>query len=357
MSIIAPSNIYYLLAYASRIRPDEALTKGTEAFENHLNVLAAILSRCMDSVIRRGMVRGYTQHSEITSYPHGRIDIRGSIRSGAIPQNRLACDFELFDHRTYENKVIRSTMEMLLSKPRLSHEIVEALGTTCRRMEDPGHIEFDAIDWRKVAYAGHDRDYITALNACRLIADCVIPSEDEGGRVMAGFISEEKEYALYEEFVRGYFDVEHRGIYDSRHQLKWHTGGVQSPFLPVMEMDVLLRSKKKTLIIDTKCYKTVLKKNLGIWRYHSPNIYQIKAYVGNWRYEHESDDTEGMLLYAYPGGQSIDESVSLDGAMIHFKTLNLNGDWDSIKEQLDGIAGMLRGMKDGQELCKNLRMA
>lgn len=340
MSIISPSNLYYLLAYSLRIRPDDGVSKGMERFDNHLNVLTMILSRSMDSVIRRGLVRYYTPHSETTVFPHGRIDIGRSVRTASIARNMLSCHYEEYDHRTYANRVIHSMMERLLLSE-LDENVREALRRTYNRMDDPGPLEQHEIDWSRVSYRGHDRAYITALNVCRLISKGMIPRDSEGSSTVGAFMNEERECALYEEFLRGFFQVEYPSIFDSRRELRWDTGSGDQSGLPRMEMDLLLRSRRMTVIADAKCYTHALASHMGATTYHSANIYQIKAYVGNWKHSNPADDTEGILLYAYNGTDRFDDLKSLDGDVIRFMTLDLNGEWSEIRQQLDFVAGLL----------------
>lgn len=339
--VIRPRNLYYLLAYAFRIRPDGYAAMGSEEFDNHLDVMASVIGHAMDSVIRKGMIRSYTPHSETTSKPHGRIDLRESIRTLSLPNNRVVCDFELYDHFTYENRIVASTIRNLITDPDLNKDVRANLRHTIRAMGDPGTVDIRTVDWSRVQ-TPRDRDFAMALNACRLIAECEIPKEDGEGKKVPRFLSQDKESRLYEEFVRGYFCVEHPRIYRSQRNMKWDVPEESSnDFIPSMEMDILLHSKKKALIIDTKCYDRILADNMGHKTYRSTHIYQIKAYVHHWKYKNPSDITEGLLLYAYNGKEKFGQTSILDGDTIHFRSLDLNGEWADIVEQLEGIADLL----------------
>ncbi len=341
MSIIRPTNLYYILAYAFRIRPDGYAAIDSEKFENHLDVMASIIGHSMDSVIRKGLVRSYTPHSETTSRPHGKIDLRESIRTFSLPSNKVVCHFELYDHLTYENRIVASTIRNLISDPDLNKDVRANLRRTTRAMGDPGTIDIRTVDWSRVQ-TPRDRDFAMALNACRLIAECEIPKEDGEGRKVPRFLSQDRESRLYEEFVRGYFCVEHPRIYRSQRNMKWDIPEESSnDFIPSMEMDILLHSKNKALIIDTKCYNRILAENMGHKTYRSPHIYQIKAYVQHWMYKNPSDITEGLLLYAYDGKEKFNQTTVLDGETLHFRSLDLNGGWADIVEQLEGVASLL----------------
>ncbi len=339
--VIKPRNLYYLLAYAFRIRPDSYATMGSEEFDNHLDVMASVIGHAMDSVIRKGMIRSYTPHSETTSKPHGRIDLRESIRTLSLPNNKVVCDFELYDHLTYENRIVASTIMDLISDADLNDSIRANLRRTLRAMGDPGTVDIHTVDWSRVQ-TPRDRDFAMALNACRLVAECMIPDENGEGRKGRRFLNEGKESSLYEEFVRGYFRVEHPDIYSSRRKMDWTMPSEsRSALIPSMEMDILLHSGNKALIIDTKCYKRSLDEHWETKVFNPGNIYQINTYVDNWKDENPSDTAAGMLLYAYDGVDEFSESQKLAKNLIHFRTLNLNGEWQDIKRQLDDIAALL----------------
>ena len=101
-----------------------------------------------------------------------------------------------------------------------------------------------------------------------------------------------------------------------------------------------LSRENRILIIDAKYYEHSLQENYGIKKVHSNNLYQIFTYVKN--KETELKDTEhevsGMLLYAKTDEDIYPKySYSMSGNRISAKTLDLNVNFDSIKEQLDNI--------------------
>ncbi len=63
------------------------------------------------------------------------------------------------------------------------------------------------------------------------------------------------------------------------------------------------------------------------------HLYQIYAYLKNWKSETDGDQCEGILLYPavnYP----LDLSFNLQGHSVRLCTINLDQAWQSIKAEL-----------------------
>ncbi|MBQ3005396.1 MAG: 5-methylcytosine-specific restriction endonuclease system specificity protein McrC, partial [Clostridia bacterium] len=94
----------------------------------------------------------------------------------------------------------------------------------------------------------------------------------------------------------------------------------------------------KVLIIDAKYYSRTMQHNLGSTTFHSANMYQIYAYVKNLD-KNNTGNVSGMLLYAHTNEEKQpDNEYIIGGNKISLKTLNLNCDFEIIKNQLDSIA-------------------
>ena len=77
---------------------------------------------------------------------------------------------------------------------------------------------------------------------------------------------------------------------------------------------------------------------------HSNNIYQIFSYVKNKDVKHDGS-VSGILLYAKTEDEkSLDESYQMSGNNISVKTLDLSRDFRNIRNTLDAIAEMTKGL-------------
>ncbi len=108
---------------------------------------------------------------------------------------------------------------------------------------------------------------------------------------------------------------------------------------PVMKTDVVLEYNDKTLVIDAKFYNRILAENrFKTKTIISNNLYQILAYVDNLD-PYKENKVTGMLLYAQTlNEKNIRFSDVANKHRIDINTINMNADWNIIKETLNQIA-------------------
>ena len=113
-------------------------------------------------------------------------------------------------------------------------------------------------------------------------------------------------------------------------------------FLPIMQTDIMLRLNEKELIIDAKYYENNLREQYGKISIPTDNLYQIFTYVKtkeNELSEVPHEKVSGMLLYAQTEDEgAFNNEYQMIGNPICVRTLDLSGDFSSIKKQLDEIA-------------------
>ena len=114
-------------------------------------------------------------------------------------------------------------------------------------------------------------------------------------------------------------------------------------FLPKMKTDVMLTCGNRRLIIDAKCYGSILGKNRDVERISAGNTYQIFSYVMHAAQVFQGN-VSGMLLYAQIKNEPpIDGKWTDLGHDYYCRTLNLDNEFDQIATQLNEIAAMLTG--------------
>ena len=154
------------------------------------------------------------------------------------------------------------------------------------------------------------------------------------------FLDEQRMHRLYEKFILEYYRREHPEITPNAARIDWQLDNDTSEMLPVMQTDIMLTCGEKTLIIDAKYYAHSTQLQYDTHTLHSGNMYQIFTYVKNKQAELKDrpHTVSGMLLYAktdeeiYP-----DEEYSMSGNRIAVRMLDLSGDFDLIRVQLDAI--------------------
>lgn len=178
------------------------------------------------------------------------------------------------------------------------------------------------------------------INVCYLIIYGLIQSEMSGEIRLMDFLDDQLMSSLYENFLFNYYKKEHPGILTHAPQIDWQIDDGWDDLLPKMKTDVVLEYGSNILILDAKFYSHNTSKNYGRNVHHSGNLYQIFTYVKNKELELRGNGIEvsGMLLYARTT-QSIqpDSVYVMGGNKIGVKTLDLNQDFELIKNQLDKI--------------------
>ena len=177
------------------------------------------------------------------------------------------------------------------------------------------------------------------LKVCYCVLEGLLYSDEQGNYKVASFLDEQRMCRLYEHFVLEYYRYHYKGaITANSAQVKWNVDDGIIDFLPVMQTDIMLKHKEKTLIIDAKYYGRTMQTNRhDTITIHSNNLYQIFTYVKNYDSE-SSGNVSGMLLYAktdeevYPNNE-----YQMSGNKITVRTLDLNCDFDVIASQLDDI--------------------
>ena len=111
------------------------------------------------------------------------------------------------------------------------------------------------------------------------------------------FLDEQCMCRLYEKFILEYFKKEHPEVKASASQIPWDTDDGYREMLPVMQSDITLKQRDRTLVIDAKYYAHTTQKQYDVKTLHSGNLYQILTYVKNLDTEN-TGNVSGMLLYA-----------------------------------------------------------
>ena len=101
----------------------------------------------------------------------------------------------------------------------------------------------------------------------------------------------------------------------------------------------MLEYSEKVLIIDAKYYFHTTQSYYNTNNIHSGILYQIFTYVKNKQIEVPDSEVSGMLLYARTDEELLpNNTYKMSGNSISVKTLDLNQDFELIKQQLDKIA-------------------
>jgi 5-methylcytosine-specific restriction enzyme subunit McrC len=337
--VIPIQNIYYMLSYAFQVLNEQGYKNiATEQFNNVAELCAAILSKGVLVQLKRGLGREYIEQTESTSSPHGRIEISESVKTRSMLRKQLICSYDDFSVNSYLNRIIKTTMEILLHA-----DISKARKKELRRLlvyfGDVNLLDVHTINWR-VQYNRNNQTYRMLISVCYLVIKGLLQTNSDGTTRLMDFLDEQRMCRLYEKFILEYYRREFPQISASPSQIPWAVDDGMRAMLPVMQSDIMLEYENKVLIIDAKYYSHTTQAQYDTHTLHSNNMYQIYTYVKNKDAEFgdRPHTVSGMLLYA-----KTDETIQPDNAYlmsgnkVSVKTLDLNCEFAQIAAQLNAI--------------------
>ncbi|MBR3354517.1 MAG: 5-methylcytosine-specific restriction endonuclease system specificity protein McrC [Oscillospiraceae bacterium] len=341
-------NIYYMLSYAFQVLNEQGYKSvETEQFGNVADMCAAILIKGVSLQLKRGLGREYIEKTESLSTLHGRIEISESIKTYSMLKRQLICSYDDFSENSYMNRIIKSTMELLLHS-----DINKTRKKEIRKLlvffKDVELLDIKNINW-KVNYNRNNQSYRMLISICFLVVKGLLQTNTDGTTRLMDFIDEQRMSRLYEKFILEYYRKEYPQLSANASQIPWALDNENGDMLPIMRSDVMLSYGGKTLIVDAKYYSHSTQVQYDTHTLHSGNLYQIFTYVKNKKAQLSDDNHKvaGMLLYAKtddmvePSG-----SYQMSGNRISVRTLDLDKDFSEIANQLNSIADESFGNDD-----------
>ena len=338
--MIRIQNVYYMLAYAFQVLNEQGYKNiSTEDFDNTAELCAAILSRGISSQIKRGLGKEYISKTEPLSSLRGKIDMSESMKTQTFLKKQMICSYDDFSVNSYMNRIIKSTVEILL-RSEISKSRKKELRKLMVFFADVDPIDLHTVNWN-VQYNRNNQTYRMLISICYLVFKGLLQTQSDGTTKLMDFLDEQRMHRLYEKFILEYYKREHPELTASASKIPWQLDDEMDAMLPVMQTDIMLSQGSKTLIIDAKYYAHSTQRQYEKHTLHSGNLYQIFTYVKNKEAELAGipHEVSGMLLYARTDEDVYPENkYSMSGNKISVRTLDLDGDFGLIKEQLDGIA-------------------
>lgn len=340
--MIPVKNIYYMLSYAFKTLQEQGYKDiETEEFDNIADLCGAILCRGVSLQIKRGLNREYVEKQESLTAIRGKINLSESVKTNSIVKNQLVCSFDDFSENSYLNRIIKSTLYLLIKSdiPRNRKKEIKKILLFFRNVD---LIDIHSINW-KTQYNRNNRSYQMLISICYLIVKGLLQTQSDGTTRLMDFVDEQRMSRLYEKFIFEYYRKEHPEIKTSSPQIEWAVDDGVYDMLPVMQTDIVINNDHNVLIIDAKYYEKSTQVYYDKQTIRSGHLYQIFAYVKNMKANINSEkDVSGMLLYAGTDSDyDPDETYPMEGNLISAKTLRLDCEFSQIKKQLDLIAKQL----------------
>ena len=328
-----------MLAYAFRVLKQSNYSQvATEEFENIHNLFAAILSKGISQQLKQGLYREYVDKYDELTVLRGKLNIQGTIKNRVQNKQRLSCEFDELSEDNIFIQILKLTATLLIKNRNVDSEYKSELKKSLLYFGDVSDISVSLIKWSTLRFQRNNQSYKMLLNICYLVIDGLLLSTQSGEYNMATFIDDRHMHSLYESFIREYYRYHYGNeVSVSASFVDWDVpeGSEGIELLPKMKTDITLQKGEKTLIIDAKYYGHTMQHHFDSNTFHSANMYQIFTYVKNFDKE-QTGNVSGMLLYARTN-EAIqpDNDYVIGGNKISVKTLNLNCDFEIIKEQLN----------------------
>lgn len=335
-------NIYYMLTYAFQVLKQNSYEEiAKEDFDNIQNLFAAILSKGIAGQIKQGLYREYVPFTEDLSVLRGKLEFNSTIKNKLAHRQVLTCEHDDLSENNLFNKILKTTAYTLVKHAKVEEKYKSELKKNLLFFSNVDFINVSAIKWTSLNYQRNNHSYKMLMNVCYFVLEGLLYSDEKGNYKIANYLDEQQMSHLYEKFVLEYYKYHYNGIiYATSSQIKWNVDDGVIDFLPIMQSDIMLKSKGKTLIIDTKYYTHTMqtKGQYNSTTFHSHDLYQIFTYVKNADLMNDGS-VAGMLLYAKTDEQvTPDNDFMMRGNKISVKTLDLNLCFPDIAKQLDDIA-------------------
>lgn len=218
--MIVIQNIYYMLSYAFKILNADGYRKlATEEFSNTSELMAAILARGVSVQLKRGLGKEYILESDELSSLRGKIGISESIKTQALMKKKMVCYYDEFSVNTTMNRIIKSTMELLL-KAAISKSRKKELRKVLVFFGDVETVNLEDVNWH-LNYHRNNQTYQLLISICYLVVKGLLQNEADGTIKLMNFLKEKQMSRLYEKFLLEYYKKHFPELSVSASQIPW----------------------------------------------------------------------------------------------------------------------------------------
>jgi 5-methylcytosine-specific restriction enzyme subunit McrC len=340
-------NLWLLYFYASdlyKYLDEEALHGCEKQPEGIPNLLAEVLCQQVEARILRSLTQSYQNRSHDLNRVRGKIDLLETERRQLLSKGKVHCSFHELTVDTLRNRYVVSALSLLTSLCSNKNLIGRCVGLKSRLVQMGVSITL-GIRHSDIGRSGRneiqDRKMI---DVSKLVHDMSYMNESLGKHRSNNANRDEMHLRkLFEKAVGGFYKIKLRGTSwtlkaGARHKWQVENGSeLFNSLLPGMETDIVLENilEDRRIIIDTKFNKLITHNRYGSETARSDYIFQLYAYL---RSQERHDDSlslssEGVLLHPAVGSR-IQESGIIQGHLVKFNTVSLDGDFLHFEQDL-----------------------
>lgn len=330
-------NIIYMIAYTyEQVNLIEYQNKGSETFDNVWNYYADILIITIDRLVRRGIPREYSREYENKQTVKGKILVSKTIKERGKRSGGIVCSAESLNVNNKNNKLIKLALYTLYTHPKVTLLQKNKLKDLLYNFSGVDLISVKELDHTYLRTNSRDDNYKMILSVSLLVLNESISNSSFG--IYDGFniLIDKMIHKIYEDFVYSIYKKETNYLI-SKPIIEWKLVSGADDFLPKMKTDILIESKERIIIIDTKFYRKNMAENFNKQKHHTSNLYQMYSYLGN--YDNcKRKILSGVILYAKTEDEiQPDSKYYFSGNELIVTHLDLNQSFDDIKKDIISV--------------------
>jgi 5-methylcytosine-specific restriction enzyme subunit McrC len=332
---IPTQNIYYLLLYAWNRLPEGRCVDVSGITSPDLpNLIAKVLIEGIRHLLRRGLDRQYVQNDEDLVRPRGRIRLSDTFARGLLSRTQVACSTDDLSRDVLHNQIVKSTLEKLAWTAELDAAQHDAIIEMVRDLSDISSIAITSRDFGRIQLHGNNAFYGLLLRICALVHESLMPEPGSGRFRFRDVLADQQAMGLiFQDFIRNFFRIEQNEYRVKGDSFAWPFDegyGRGHTLMPLMNTDTSLLSETRSIIIECKWTNTTLQRG----RLRSDHLYQLSAYLRHHKRAIVSPAAvEGLLIYPLVD-DPVDVAVRINEQLVRVRTIDLRGDWPSIRGQL-----------------------
>jgi 5-methylcytosine-specific restriction enzyme subunit McrC len=300
------------------------------------NLLGRLLETGVGRLLRQGIDRSYISEVSDTRTIRGKLDLSASVKRDLLRIPAAVCVIDELHRDVLHNQIIKTTLWRVAASPDVDKLLQHRLRALVAQLADITDIKLRREHFRRVQLHRNNQFYGFLLNICELCYTSLLADEETGSWRFIDFERDEQMRLMFQNFVFNFYRLEQRDFRVSSEQFHWATSEPptgQVPLLPTMNTDVSLTSRTRKIVVECKFSKEALQAHYGKTA-RSEHLYQLYAYLRNLEARGGPDaHCEGLLLYPTVA-EPVDFSFTAAGHRIRVYTLNLNRDWQFIREDL-----------------------
>lgn len=340
-------NLWLLYFYASDMYKhlDEESLHGCEQQPEGIpNLLAEVLCQHVEHRVLRSLTQSYHNRSRDLNRVRGKIDLLMTERRKLLSKGKVHCHFDELTVDTSRNQYVVSALSKLAILCSNKALITRCVGLKNRLLQ-MGVLVVAGVKYSDIGRLGrNDIQDRKMLDISRLIHDMSYMNESAGNRRSMNPNRDETHLrTLFEKAVGGFYWLHLKGTGWTVNTGKKHEWQVENGsdlfnrLLPGMETDIILESKLegRRIIIDTKFNNLITRGQFDNESARSGYLYQLYAYLNSQEKSGDplSINSEGVLLHPEVD-RGVDESGLIQGHLMRFCTVKLNGDFSIFKKEL-----------------------